>query len=75
MNQHYELSSEIQYLFYLNTIRKSKRYSKWSKKSLTNDLEIIKQYYDYTDSQAYEVLNILTKEQIKFIKTQLELKK
>jgi hypothetical protein len=75
MNLHSSLKSEVQYLFYLNTIRKSKRYSKWSKKSLPVDLDCIKQYYDYTDSQAYEALNILTKEQIKFIKQQLELKK
>ena len=44
-----------------------------SRKEKVTDLEIIKQYYGYSNEKASQALKILTPEQIKFIKQRLEI--
>ena len=72
MNKYSFLDKDMQYSFYLNTLRKKKRFSPWLRKDKVTDLEIIKQYYGYSNEKAYNALKILTPEQIKFIKQRLE---
>ena len=72
MNCAPSIPSESQYLFYLNTIKKGNRFSRWVKKESTENIEIIKRYYHYNDSKAYEVVDLFSKEQIDYIKNKLE---
>ena len=72
MNINHHLDKDMQYSFYLNTIRKRKRYSPWLRKDKIKDLECVKQYYGYSNEKAYQALKILSKEQISFIKQRLE---
>ena len=72
MNKYSFLDKDMQYSFYLNTLRKRKRFSPWLRKDKVTDLEIIKQYYGYSNEKASNALKILTPEQIKFIKQRLD---
>ena len=73
MNRYHNLDKDMQYNFYLNTLRKKKRFSPWLRKDKVTDLEIIKQYYGYSNEKAANALKILTTEQINFIKQRLDL--
>ena len=73
MNLCHRLDKDMQYSFFLNTIRKRKRYSPWLRKDKIKDLECIKQYYGYSNEKASQALKILSKEQINFIKQRLEI--
>ena len=72
MNKYSFLDKDMQYSFYLNTLRKKKRFSPWLRKDKVTDLEIIKQYYGYSNEKASNALKILTPEQISYIKQRLE---
>ena len=72
MNQNSFLDKDMQYSFYLNTLRKKKRFSPWLRKDKVTDLEIIKQYYGYSNEKASNALKILTPEQINYIKQRLD---
>ena len=73
MNKYSFIDKDMQYSFYLNTLRKKKRFSPWLRKDKVTDLEIIKQYYGYSNEKASNALKILTPEQINFIKQRLEI--
>jgi len=62
----------MQYSFYLNSLRKKKRFSPWLKQDKIKDLEYVKKYYGYSNEKAKQALKILTKEQINFIKSKFE---
>ena len=72
MNKHPNLEKKLQYDFFLNSLRKRKRYSPWLRKEQIENLELVKQYYGYSNEKASNALKILTPEQIKFIKQRLE---
>ena len=73
MNKYSFLDKDMQYSFYLNSLRKKKRFSPWLRKDKVTDLEIIKQYYGYSNEKASNALKILTLEQINYIKQRLEI--
>jgi hypothetical protein len=73
MNMNSHIDKDMQYNFFLNSLRKRKRYSPWIKKSKLKDLEYIKQYYGYSNEKASQALKILNNEQINFIKKRLEI--
>ena len=73
MNKHHSLDKDMQYFFYLNSVRKRKRFSPWLRKDKIKDLDCIKQYYGYSNEKASQALKILTPEQIKFIKQRLDI--
>ena len=73
MNMHHQLDKDMQYSFYLNTLRKRKRFSPWLRKDKVTDLECVKQYYGYSNEKALQALKILTKEQLTFIKQRLDI--
>jgi hypothetical protein len=72
MNKYNFLSKDMQYSFYLNSLRKKKRFSPWLRKDKVTDLECIKKYYGYSNEKASQALKILTNEQINFIKQRLD---
>ena len=73
MNKYSFLDKDMQYSFYLNTLRKKRRFSPWLRKDKVTDLEIVKQYYGYSNEKASNALKILTPEQINFIKQRLDI--
>ena len=72
MNKHPNLAKKLQYDFFLNSLRKKKRYSPWLRKEQIENLELVKKYYGYSNEKAKQVLNILTREQLSFIRDRLE---
>ena len=72
MNLNHHLDSEMQYSFYLNSVRKRKRFSPWLRKDEIKDLDLVKRYYGYSNEKAKQALRILTKEQLNFIKSKFE---
>ena len=72
MNRYPNLDKDMQYKFYLNTLRKKKRFSPWLRKDKVTDLECIKSYYGYSNEKASQALKILSKEQLEFIKQRLD---
>ena len=71
MNMNAHLDKELQYDFYLQSLRKRKRFAPWLKKGKVEDLDAIKKYYGYSNEKAQQAMNILTKEQVKYIKQKL----
>ena len=73
MNVNHHLDKDMQYSFYLNSLRKKKRFSPWLRKDKVTDLECVKSYYGYSNEKASQALKILTKEQLTFIKKRLDI--
>ena len=72
MNLHNHLDKDMQYQFYLNSLRKRKRFSPWLRKDKVENLNIIKRYYGYSNEKALQALRLLTNEQLDYIKKRLE---
>ena len=71
MNKAHFLDKDI-YSFYLNSLRKRRRFSPWVRKDKIEDLDCVKQYYGYSNEKTSQVLKILSREQIDFIKKRLD---
>jgi hypothetical protein len=72
MNMNHHLDKDMQYSFYLNSLRKRKRFSPWIRKDKVKDLESVKQYYGFNNEKALQALKILNKQQLDFIRKRLE---
>mgnify|MGYP000364806100 CR=1 FL=1 len=68
MNLNHHLDHVLQFEFYLNSVRKRKRYSKWHKKDVSADLDAVSEYFGYSLSKAEDALKVLTDEQVQTIK-------
>ena len=68
MNINYHLDSRLQFDFLINIIRKRKRFSKWLKPQIENDVEVVKEYYGYSNEKARQVLPLLSSEQINVLR-------
>ena len=64
MNQYAHLDNRLQFDFLINIVRKRKRFSKWNKPEVATDLDVIKEYYGYSNEKARMVHNLLTDNQI-----------
>ena len=73
MNKNHSLDKKLQYDFFINIIRKRKRFSPWLRKDTIKDLDYVKKYYGYSNEKAQQALKILSKEQIEFIRKKLEI--
>ena len=72
MNMNAHLDPKLQYDFYLNSLRKKKRFSPWLRKEKIKDLDAVKKYYGYSNEKATQALKILNKEHIDFIKKRID---
>ena len=72
MNMCHSLPKKMQYDFYINSLRKKKRFSPWLRQDKIKDLDYVKRYYGYSNEKAKQALRILTKEQLTFIKSKFE---
>lgn len=71
MNRYHHLDEKLQYHFLLNIIRKRKRFSKWVKPEVENDIELVKEYYGYSNDKARQVLSLLSPEQLTIIRNKV----
>lgn len=72
MNRHSGIPEDWQFFFFLNTIPKKKRFSKWHKKDAeTESLSLVKEYFGYSSEKANEALSILSEDQLVMIKEKL----
>lgn len=71
MNKSHHLDKKLQYDFLLGMIRKRKRFSKWNKAELVNDIDVVKEYYGYSNEKARQVLPLLTADQLLNLKTKV----
>lgn len=68
MNMNSHLDRQLQYNYLFASVRKYKRpFYPWLKKTTTEELNAVKEYYQYSNRKAQEALNILTKQEIKEI--------
>ena len=58
MNRYHHIDNKLQYHFLINIVRKRKRFSKWIKPDLDSDIEVVKEYYDYSNEKARQVHKI-----------------
>lgn len=69
MNESYFLNPDMQHDFYLHGLRKAKRFSKWPKTVIEDEIKIISEEYQVNIKQAREIARTLTKEQKNIILT------
>jgi len=65
MNIRHQCDNKLQFEFFLNSIRKRKRFSKWFKKEQDENLDIIMSHYGYSYEKAKQVLSLFTEEKLK----------
>jgi hypothetical protein len=68
MNRYHHLDNKCKFDFLINTIRKRKRFSKWFKADNSDTIEVIKEYYGYSNEKARQVQSLLNETQIETIK-------
>ena len=68
MNRYHHIDKKLQYHFMLNIVRKRKRFSKWNKPELDNNIEVVKEYYGYSNEKARQALTLLSSSQIEELK-------
>ena len=71
MNIKHHLDNRLQYQFLINIIRKRKRFSKWIKPEIENDIDVVKEYYGYSNEKARQILSLLTPSQIDIIRNKV----
>jgi|TARA_X000001316_G_C905367_1_gene22226 hypothetical protein len=71
MNINHHLDSRLQFDFLINIVKKKKRFSKWLKANELENLEVIKEYYGYSDEKAKSVLSLFNDEDINELKNRI----
>ena len=71
LNRNYHLEARLQFDYLLNSVRKKKRYSKWLKPEKLQDLDVVKEYYGFSNEKAKDALRTLSEDQLTFIKDKL----
>lgn len=72
MNINSHLDPKLQYDFFINIVRPKKRFAPWLRKDKLNSLELVKEYYGYSDEKARVALKILTDEQLNYIAKRMD---
>jgi hypothetical protein len=72
MNLNSGIPNDWQFYFFLNSIVKKKRFSKWHKKDAeTESLRLVMEYFGYSSEKAKEALTVLNDAQLAMIKEKL----
>ena len=72
MNCRHGADHRLQYLFFLNTLRKRQRFSKWYKPPASAKVDVIKEYYQISTKEAQEYLSMLSDKQIRELKQRMK---
>ena len=71
MNRASHVDHRMQYDFLRTAVRSRKRFSKWAKKTVPAKIEVIKEYYGYSDAKAQSVEDLISDDDIKAMKAVL----
>ena len=71
MNRCHHLDHRLQFDFFINIIRKRKRFSKWFKPEQISDLDAVKIYYGYSNEKARQIITLLSTDQINELKNKV----
>jgi len=71
MNRYHHLDKKLQFQFLLNIVRKKKRFSKWVKPETDSNVDVIKEYYGYSNEKAIQILPLLSTDQLNIIKNKV----
>lgn len=72
MNLRNEIPKDWQFYFFLNSVVKRKRFSKWHKKDAESEpLRLVMEYFGYSSEKAKQALTILGDAQLTMIKEKL----
>lgn len=72
MNQYHHLDKRLQYDFLINIIRQRKRFSKWIKPETSEDIEVIMEYYGYSNEKARQALPLLSSQQLQQLRQKVD---
>lgn len=73
MNMNHGLPKNMQYHFLINKVRGYKRpFGKWYKRETLENVELIKEYFGYSNEKAKEALRVLTEYQLNEIRKLLD---
>lgn len=76
MNLHYNLDKDLQYDFYIHSLRKKKRFNPWLKADEeSKEIALVAKYFKMNMNKARSALKLLTKEQLETIKKRMEIPK
>ena len=68
MNRYHHIDKRLQFDFLINIVRKKKRFSKWLKPEENAEIEVIKEYYSYSNEIAKQIHSLLSSDQINELK-------
>tara|TARA_Y100000592_G_C5442608_1_gene304222 strand:- start:160 stop:546 length:387 start_codon:yes stop_codon:yes gene_type:complete len=64
VNYFSQTDKKMQFDYLQSAIRKRKRFSKWAKNELSDEHDIVKEYYGYSNSKTKEIMPLLSTEDI-----------
>ena len=73
MNRLHFLDNKLQFVYLLNNIRPRKRWSQWLKPEKIDNIDIVKEYYEFSNEKAKNALEILSVDQLEHIKQILDI--
>ncbi len=68
MNIRHQCDNKLQFDFFLNTIRKRKRFSKWFKKDQDQNIDLIMSHYNYSYEKACQVVSLFNEHQLQILR-------
>lgn len=71
MNVRHSLDNRLQYSFFLNTLRKRQRFSKWNKPYVSKKLDAIREYYQISTREAKDYETLLSDKQYRELKKRM----
>ena len=60
MNENCHIDKKMQYDYYLSSIRKRKRFSKWLKQEESEKIDTIKEYFGYSNEKAKDIEDLIS---------------
>ena len=73
MNVRHSTDNRLQYLFFLNTIRKRNRFSKWHKPYESKKLDTVKTYFGVSTQKDKDYLELLNDKQYRELKDSMKI--
>jgi len=73
MNIRHGLDNRLQYLFFLNTLRKRQRFGSWEKPYVSIKIDTIKNYYQVSTLKAKEYMTMLTDKEVRELKNRMNI--
>lgn len=68
MNIRHQSDNKLQFDFFLNSIRKRKRFTKWFKKDQDESIDLIMSHYNYSYEKAKHVVSLFDEHQINLLR-------